>query len=254
MIRATQLLLLFLAQSTTPREIVQLARIKHDMAGILNKMPDYMCQETVERSSRQKGVAAFKEVDVLRLDVAFVGGKELFGRRNAGQIDKSHPNSFTGHGVTSNGEFTGHARTVFLDGAAAFRYAGSETLDGRAALRWNYTISSLTSGWTLLYAGRLAKVASKGSFWADPESLDLLQLDVEATEIEADFPIQATHLSIGYGRVQIGTKLILIPQRSDLLVTNADGTLDRNQVEFSRCREYGAESAISFDEEPSVKK
>ncbi len=99
MIRAAQLLLLFLVQSTVPKEIVQLARIKHDMAGVLNKMPDYMCEETVERSSRHKGDSAFKEDDTLNLDVAFVGGKEFFGRRDAGQIDKSHPNTFTHHAV-----------------------------------------------------------------------------------------------------------------------------------------------------------
>ena len=158
MVRAAQLLLLFLAQSTVPKEIIQLARIKHDMAGVLNKMPDYMCEETVERTSMHKGDAAFKKDDTLNLDVAFVGGKELFGRRDAGQIDKSHPNSFTHHGITSNGEFTGHARSVFLDGAAIFRYAGTDTVDGRPALRWNYAITALASGWTLTYNGLLAKV------------------------------------------------------------------------------------------------
>jgi hypothetical protein len=247
MLRAVQLLLLFLAQSTVPREVIQLARIKHDMSAVLLKMPDYMCEETVDRTRREKGAPAFKNVDTMRLDVAFVGGKELFGRHDAGQIDKSHPSSLAGHGVTSNGEFTGHARSVFLDGAATMHYFGPDPVDGKAALRWDYNITTFSSGWVLTYAGRRTQVASKGSFWVDPESLELQQLDVNAAEIEADFPISATHLSIGYAKALLGSKTVLIPQRSDLLVTNSDGALEHNLVQFSHCREYGADSAISFD-------
>ncbi len=131
---------------------------------------------------------------------------------------------------TSNGEFTGHARSVFLDGAAVFRYAGADTIDGHAALRWNYTITALASGWILTYNGRGIKVASTGSFWAHPESLDVLRLEVNADKIETDFPIAATRLSISYARLQLRQKSVSIPQSSDLLVTDADGTLQRNQV------------------------
>jgi hypothetical protein len=247
MTRAIQLLLLVLAQSTVPREVIQLARIKHDMAAVLNKMPDYMCEEIVDRSQREKGSTRFKDVDTMRLDVAFVGGKELFGKHDAGKIDKSHPSGLTGHGVTSDGEFAGHARTVFVNGSSTIRYFGPDVLQGRKALRWDYVVPLLLSGWTLNYAGRVTRVASKGSFWADPESLDLLQLDIEAAEIEQGFPIQATRLSIHYGKVRLGENIVLIPQESDLLLSDASGTLEHNVVHFSRCREYGADSAISFD-------
>jgi hypothetical protein len=247
MTRAIQLLLLFLAQSTVPREVVQLARIKHDMTGVLSKMPDYMCEEIVERSARDKGARKFRDVDTMRLDVAFVGGKELFGRHDAGHIDKSHPSGLTRHGVTSNGEFTGHARSVFMNNAATMRYFGPDKLDGRETLRWDYSITTLASDWSLNYAGRLTTVASKGSFWVDPESLDVLQLDVIATEIEPGFPIAATHLSIGYGKVRLGNSIALIPQKSVLLVTGSDGTLERNLAQFRRCHEYGADTVLSFD-------
>jgi hypothetical protein len=247
MIRVIYVFTLFLAQSSVPNEVVQLARIKHDMAAVLSKMPNYMCEEIIDRSAREKGAKKFRDVDTMRLDVAFVGGKEVFGKHTAGKIDKSHPFGLTGHGVTSNGEFTGFARSVFTDNVATMRYFGPEQLDGRAALRWDYSIPLLTSAWTLIYAGRLTTVATKGSFWVDPESLELLQLDVIASEIEVGFPMAATHLSIGYGKVRLGRDIALIPQRSELLVTGSDGKLERNVVQFRRCREYGAETVISFD-------
>jgi hypothetical protein len=236
-----------LMQSTVPHEVVQLARIKHDMTAILDRMPDYMCEEIVERSTREKGSKKFRDDDTMRLDVAFVGGREVFGKHDIGQIDKVHPSGFTGHGVTSNGEFASHARTVFANGTATIRYFGAEELHGQQALRWDYVVPYLFSGWTLNYAGRITRVASKGSFWVDAESLDLLQLDVEATEIEAGFPIAGTHLSIRYGKVKLGEKLALIAQESELLLSGTDGALERNRVQFKRCRQYGAESLLSFD-------
>lgn len=243
----TIVLMLLMMQSVVPREVVQLARIKHEMSAVLNKMPDYMCEEIVERSSMEKGAKKFKEGDTMRLDVAFVGGRELFGKHEVGQIDKDHPSTLTGHGVTSSGEFVGHARTVFVGGAATIRYFGPDDLQGRNALRWDYVVPKLLSSWTFNYAGRMTQVASKGSFWVDRESLELLQLDVDATEIEPGFPIARTHLSINYGKVRLGDKLVLIAQQSDLLLTGANGTLERNLVQFKRCRQYGTESVLSFD-------
>jgi hypothetical protein len=243
----TFVLLFLLVQSTVPREVVQLARIKHDMSAVLNKMPDYTCEEIVQRSTMEKGSKKFRDVDTMRLDVAFVGGREFFGKHEAGQIDKTHPSSLTGHGVTSNGEFVGHARTVFADNASTIRYFGPEESQGRKALRWDYVVPLLSSGWTLNYAGRLTRVASKGSFWVDRESLDLLQLDVEATEIEPGFPIAGTRLSIRYGKVKLGEKFVLIAEESDLLLSGANGSLERNVVQFKRCKEYGVESVISFE-------
>jgi hypothetical protein len=195
-----QVAFLILAQSTVAQDVIQLARIEHEMSAVLANMPNYTCEETIERSIREKGMPAFKVSDTLRLNVAFVGGKELFGRRDAARIDKSHPNSFTGHGVTSNGEFVGHARSVFMDNGATIRYFGADETKGRAALRWDYAISLLMSGWTLQYAGRVTQVASKGSFWVDAKSLEILQLDVNATQIEEAFPIAGAHLSLAMRR------------------------------------------------------
>lgn len=250
-----QMSLLFLAQSTVPREVVQLARVKHDMSAALEKIPDYTCMETVERSSGRSGRNEFKFKDTLRMDVAFIAGKEVYSKHGAPRIDKTDPAHFIPFGLTSNGEFAGHARSVFSAWAPAqIRYGGADQRNGRAALRWDYVIPSLVSGWTLQYAGRLTHVASEGSFWADASSLEVMQLDVDATEIEAGFPITAAHESIRYGRVQLGSNLALIPIGMDLLETETDGTVNRNAMKFTQCKEYRAESGISFDSEPAAKK
>jgi hypothetical protein len=250
-----RILILFLAQSSVPREVVQLARVKHDMSTALERIPNYTCMETVVRSVSEAGSKGFKIHDTQRIDVAYIGGRELYSRHGAGKIDKIQPGHFIPFGVTSTGEFVSHARSVFGNAAPArIRYRGPRTFDGREAFQWSYSIPYMWSGWTIQYAGRVTRVASEGSFWADATSLEVMRLDIDATEIEPGFPITQAHESIRYGRVQLGSSLALIPVSTDVLLTERGGTVDRNAVEFTQCKEYRAESDISFDSDPGVKR
>jgi hypothetical protein len=250
MIHGAKLIFLFVAQSTVPQEIIQLARIKHDMSAILAKVPDYTCTETVERSVRKKGTLQFKVTDALRLEVAFIGGQEVYSWHGARRIDRSDPIGLVGSGVVSNGEFATHARAVFHDNIAKFRYIGADTWRGEAALRWDYSIPYLFSGWTLSHNSATTRVTSNGSFQVSAKSLELLHLEIDASQIEAGFPISAAHTSIEYAKIRLGSKLVLVPQTTDLLLTESDGSQHRNLAQFSQCHEYSAEAAISFTDPP----
>jgi hypothetical protein len=248
MTQGTKLLFLFIAQSTVPQEVVQLARIKHDMSEALAKVPDYICTETIERSVRKRGAPQFRVRDALRLDVAFIGGKEVYSWHGARRIDQNDPVRLAGSGVMSTGEFATHARAVFHDNIATFRYIGAETWRGQAALRWDYSIPYLVSGWTLNYDLATTRVASNGSFRVSAKSLELLHLEIDASEIEAGFPMSAAHTSIDYAKVHLGSRFVLVPQSTNLLVTESDGSQYRNLGQYSQCHEYGAEASISFND------
>src|ERR1039458_960437 len=53
-----------------------------------------------------------------------------------------------------------------------------------------------------------------------------------------------------YWPVLVGGRTVLLARRSEFLLTEADGTLKRNASVFSNCREYIAESTISFGSSP----
>jgi hypothetical protein len=236
-------------QSTVPREIIQLARIKHEMSAVLSKLPDYTCMETVERSTRKRGADPFRRVDTIKLDVAFIGGKEVYAWHGARRIEEENLGRLNRTGVTSTGGFASHAMTVFVSETARVVYDGPEVSRGRAALRWDYKVPYLFSRWTLTYAGRSSQVAAHGSFWVDSASLELLRLDVFADEIPAGFPITAVHVGIDYEKVHLNANDVLIPQTTELLLSEEGGVQNRNLAKFSQCREYGAEAAISFGSE-----
>ena len=65
-----------IAQELAP-EILLLARIKAKAAENLQRLPNYTCTQTIERSHRNARARKFELLDTLRLEVALVEGKEL---------------------------------------------------------------------------------------------------------------------------------------------------------------------------------
>lgn len=235
-------------QTDLPKDVLQLSQIKRHMRQLLTKMPDYTCFETIYRSHRVKS-APSKLIDTLRLQVGFVSGKEVYAWPNEPNFGDTSPEQIVGAGTVSTGEFVTHARSVFVDGVSVIKYAGEEKFKGHDALKYDFRIGTFRSGWVLSSDGANAKVGSAGSFWADPETSDVLRLDVHATEIPAFFPIKEARTRIDYGRMRIGAGEITLPESSDLWISKTDGAENRNHVEFSQCRSYSAETTLHFDGE-----
>jgi hypothetical protein len=235
------------AQSELPPDVVQLARIRHLMSRRLEHTPNYTCTETIQRSEKHPGGTAFRALDTLRLNVAFADGKEIFSWPGAKQFENRALGGIVGTGLTSTGEFISYARGVFLGASTVIRFAGNETLRGRAAAKYNYRISSFQSGFTVRYSNAEGPAGMKGSFWVDAGTLDILRLDVDAEEIPEYVPIAASHEEIEYGRVRLAASDEMIPEGVELTLIDRDGLQKRNRVEFTACREYHSESAISFD-------
>ncbi len=55
-----------------------LSQIKAKMADNLSRLPNYTCLQTIERSHRDARKKRFERQDLVRLEVALVGGRELF--------------------------------------------------------------------------------------------------------------------------------------------------------------------------------
>jgi hypothetical protein len=83
----------------------------------------------------------------------------------------------------------------------------------------------------------------------DRDSLDLIRLDVRATEIPESLQLAGSGYSVRYERTRIGESDALLAQQADLRMTLADGTDDYDRVDFTHCRSFEVESAIRFDGE-----
>jgi hypothetical protein len=175
------------------------------------------------------------------------GGKELYA--SPGAVDSWHddPGSFTAGGMSGNGLFAVHLTNLFVNDTAMAQFRGEEDLGGRRAVRYDYRIPLLLSGYTIHLEYGQGRVAERGSFWVDPQSLDLLRLENHAEDIPATLPLVSAAQSVEYARTRIGDRDVLLPQSAVVEMLQTSGEWNRNALEFTHCQAFAAESKLSFD-------
>ena len=233
-----------------PREVLMLARVRAHMSHVLTRLPNYTCLQTIERTARLPGKRT-ELIDLVRLEVALVNGRELFawpGSRNFGDGEIT---DMVKGGAIGNGNFALHAKSVFQSNSPRFTFAGERIReDGRTTLKWNFVVPQVLSGYTLKQGEQRAIVGYHGSFWADPTSLDLVRLEINADDIPPNLKIANAADSVEYQRVKLGEEAFLLPAKSELTMKDLGGAENQNRTQFTGCRQYTGESTISF-EDPS---
>ncbi|MEZ5404127.1 MAG: hypothetical protein R2729_30890 [Bryobacteraceae bacterium] len=238
-------------------EVLRIARIKVRARENLEQLPNYTCTETIERSRRGAKSRRFRLTDTLRLEVALVGGKELYAWPGANKFDDRELRDMVG-GTIGNGSFALHARSVFLSNVPTYKYIGEVEEFGRKLYRYSYYVPVNRSGYQLLnrsgYQLRVGDVSGvagyHGEFDVDSQSLDLVRLEVIAHDIPPHVTLAAARDEMRYQRVAIGESDFLLPHSSELSLTGLDGEESRNRTSFANCHQYSGESTISFDDPP----
>src|SRR5207248_1851598 len=114
-------------------------------------------------------------------------------------------------------------------------------------LRWDYRVPLRQSGFTIQLGFAHGQVAMKGSFRADPKTLDLLWLEVQADEIPPNLQLVSVVHTIDYARTRIGDRDIVLPQTAEMRMVETSGADNRNLLEFTHCRSFTTESKLSFE-------
>jgi len=230
-------------------DVLLLARIKAKAADNLKRLPNYTCTQTIERTLRGAKARKFEPLDTLRLEVALVEGKELFSWPGAGKFEERGIGEIVGRGgAIGNGSFALHAKSVFLSNAPTFTHVGATTLSGRPAIRYDYRIPQMLSGYQIRVGQNHALVEYHGSFWVDADTLDLIRLEVHADNPPPNLNLTEASDTMEYQRVRIGGRDFLLPQSSELVMIDLLGNAVRNRTQFSACRQYAGESKLSFVE------
>lgn len=225
-----------------------LGRIRERMKIHLARVPDYLCQETVERAARTSPGGEFKVRDTLRLEVGTVGDKEMFAWRDAARFSEKELADMVGSGTIGNGSFVLHARHVLGSHAPEFAPRGEERLDGRRTIRYDYEVPRERSGYRIRVHPRQAIVGFRGSFWVDADTLDLIRLEVIADDVPEELGVAQAREVMDYAQVGIGDSSFLLPRASELWMAGTTGDESRNRTRFHDCRQYSARSSVSFDE------
>jgi hypothetical protein len=190
---------------------------------------------------RFNGTTSFASKSLKRITRSF------FASPGAYNFTETDISTFATGGMIGNGLFTGFAREIFSPSTATYRFIGETNVAGRLLLRYDYQVSLLVSNYQIKSLGGAAIVGYHGSFWADPKTLDLVRLDIQADDIPYAVGVVAAATRIDYGPVRIGAADVLLPQSAEMTMLLPDDWQDRNDIAFTHCKEYGVDSAISFD-------
>ena len=234
------------AQQEWSGELSLLARIKERIAENLSRLPNYTCAEKIERSARSAASRKWKLVDNVRLEVAFVNGNELYGWPGANRIDESEITSLVS-GTIGNGDFALITRGIFESPSTSFEFRGASDAGEQPAIRYDYRVPVSASGYHLKSGDHEAVVPYHGSFWVDPQTLDLLRLELSADGIPDHLGLVASTKILEYREARIGNSDFVLPTGATLDMVDFTGQENRNRSHFQDCRQYAGDSTLRFD-------
>lgn len=241
------------AQTRLSPDLETLTKIRTRMIFNLDHQPNYTCVETIERFSRAKSTNKLKVVDTLRLEVALVDGREMFAWPGSKKFDDSDITQMVTTGAIGNGNFGIHAKALFATRSATFHFLGEEDFQGKKALRFDYNISQMQSGYHIRVGAASAVVGYHGLFYADPNTFNVERIEVIADKIPVELTLSSVDNKIDYAMTHIGEDDFLLPSQSELSMIGMEGGEERNHVRFTSCRQFSGESVVTFDDAPLTK-
>ncbi len=243
-----------------------LERAREQVIHTTQRLPKYVCVETIERSylkppNGYKPVVACPAItgksnpnlrvmaeDRLRIEVTVAEGGELNSWPQASKFDTRGIDEMVKGGPTSTGAFGINLMQVFQNAGAKYDLTGVKTYDGQKTFLFHYSVPLSTSNYMVkMMDGGWWKTPYSGEFDIAGEGAELKRLMIETDLLSPDSGMCRARTVNLYHHVKLGDSEFLLPLTSVLETVRPDGSGTESVTTFSGCHEYGAESVIRFD-------
>jgi hypothetical protein len=219
------------------------------------RLPNYTCTETIDRSTKKPNVSLFQPIDRVRLEVAVIGGREVFGWPGGEKIAEDDITRLV-TGFISSGDFAALAGNLFTSTSTEFHERAPDRQSTADSLQYDYRVPVRASNWQLrinrdAFQGlSLPKtiIGYSGSFRVHRDSLELIELEIGADEIPAWLGFTMFVRKVQYAQTRVGSSNFVLPRQVEMLTKDLGGQVWRNQVRFHDCRQYHAKSVLFFGE------
>lgn len=250
-----------------------LARARAKINATMLRLPKYACIQTIDRSyytrvTRRLVTPSCAEVgddlkngratlrlnatDRLRLEVAQGDSRELHSWPGAGRFETGYIDELVNRGPVASGSFGGYLLDIFAVNGPQFSFAGEKTDAGRGILTYSYVVPLDKSHYRVRTADGWAVSSYSGTFDIDAATLELLRIGVDTPELPVETTLCYAQSSLEYSRVHIGDGDFLLPRQSQLHLVQRSAKDSNSVATFTACREYHAESSVSFDDTDSL--
>ena len=243
-----------------------LAQVRAKVANIVGRLSNYMCTETIERTSyvlrsepkascagllAVEGHGQLVSSDRLRLDVgsskSATLSNEFYSWAGENHFSDQTIGEIVGNGATSNGSYTALLSMIFTSDPVKFAYIGEHKEAERSLAEFSYETPLAGSHYTYFRQNRLRmRTAYEGAFLVDEKTFDLVELTIRTKGLPLESGGCGADTTVDYQNVPLNGSILLLPSVVRMTIVNTDGSEDVNQTVFSACREFEGESAVHF--------
>jgi hypothetical protein len=247
------------AAEPSPDPLIEAAR--KAAAVYAQSLPDYIVKRTTSRyrgaraslSDPPESVTVWKQVDTVTADITAERSHEMYSNITVNgmpAIELPHG------GAWSTGEFTMELQVILpLARNARFTHKHAETINGRAAFRYDFEVDAKHSGWHLASAQVPGQPAPQtlspaygGAITIDAETRQVLRVDMSARDMPNWFGLGAVHSITDYNLEKIGDGEYMLPVHSVSLTCERNGLFClKNETVFRDYNKFSANSQITFE-------
>lgn len=244
-----------------PMELLK--KVEAKVSDSIDRLPKYMCTETVDRSifqadSADRGSACDQggskrkthlfTSDRLRLDVAMAATLEMYSWVGESRFNDRDLFDMVSEGAISSGAFAAFLTAIFRTEDAKFTYNGDYGKLSEFGFQVPYEKSHYTYGKGI----HRVTTAWDGTFLVDSKTADLVRLEVSTSQLPAETGACYATTALDYAQVRLKDRDFLLPSASVLKILHTNGGEAVNRTVFSNCHEFLGESKISFEPAPVI--
>ncbi len=230
-----------------------LEETRKNVRDYLEDLPDFICQQDVERYFDFEARGAWDRADKLSYELTYSRKKgESYKPINSVGRPPTRSLEQAG-GAYSTGDFASMLASLFdVETKALFKAAGKERLGIRQTLLYDFTVPQPTSKLTVKAEGSPQIVAGySGTVWIDAEKKLVLRLDTAVDAMPANYPVTNSESSVDYDTVKLrGLDMeFLLPIRAEFIIADRrERKYFRNLLTFKFYRKF--ETDIKITDEP----
>ncbi len=211
-----------------------------------DNLPNFICTQT-NRVFKSGNGYDWRLIREAATEVQFVDGRESY--RNVTVNGRRSKKNF--REIASWGDFGSSLYGLFRSEAGAvFTRSGDDVIGGRDVAVFSMEVVNRRYGFHFSLRDRKKRpinVGFRGLVSIDKAMGRVLRYDArEMLGIPPGYPLQQASRSLNYDYVPIGGKEYLLPVRSRW-VKRYPRKIERDDIEWTNCRKFGAESTVDFE-------
>jgi len=197
----------------------------------LDELPDFICQQDIQRYFDNDGSGAWEKADTLVYEVTYNRKHESYKPINSVGRPVTRPLDDV-KGAYSTGDFASGLASLFdLESKAVFKPAGKERLGNRQTLIYDFTVPKASSKLVLKAEGADPLIVGySGTVWIDVETKKVLRIDEALDDLPKSNPVTHSESSVDYDIIKLrGLDVdFLLPTRAEFIIA------DRRQKHYFR--------------------